>query len=59
MGSKPEPEEAAVASYNVACCYSKLNQVNVCSNYKLHVADLHYLEDTICAGLHLLSGMWI
>jgi hypothetical protein len=27
LGSKPEPEEAAVASYNVACCYSKLNQV--------------------------------
>ncbi|KAJ1405416.1 Tetratricopeptide-like helical domain superfamily, partial [Sesbania bispinosa] len=26
LGSKPEPEEAAVASYNVACCYSKLNQ---------------------------------
>ncbi|RZC12803.1 Protein MET1, chloroplastic isoform B [Glycine soja] len=29
LGSKPEPEEAAVASYNVACCYSKLNQVFV------------------------------
>ncbi|KAL6979668.1 hypothetical protein U1Q18_021324 [Sarracenia purpurea var. burkii] len=26
LGSKPEPNEAAVASYNVACCYSKLNQ---------------------------------
>ncbi|XP_075493551.1 protein MET1, chloroplastic [Primulina tabacum] len=27
LGSKPEPEESAVASYNVACCYSKLNQI--------------------------------
>ncbi|KAI5384754.1 variant 3, uroporphyrin-III C-methyltransferase, partial [Lathyrus oleraceus] len=26
LGTKPEPDEAAVASYNVACCYSKLNQ---------------------------------
>lgn len=28
LGSKPEPNDAAVASYNVACCYSKLNQVS-------------------------------
>ncbi|KAI5384759.1 variant 3, uroporphyrin-III C-methyltransferase [Lathyrus oleraceus] len=28
LGTKPEPDEAAVASYNVACCYSKLNQVD-------------------------------
>ncbi|KAI5384750.1 variant 2, uroporphyrin-III C-methyltransferase, partial [Lathyrus oleraceus] len=27
LGTKPEPDEAAVASYNVACCYSKLNQI--------------------------------
>lgn len=27
LGSKPTPDEASVASYNVACCYSKLNQV--------------------------------
>lgn len=27
LGSRLEPEEASVASYNVACCYSKLNQV--------------------------------
>lgn len=27
LGSKPELDEASVASYNVACCYSKLNQV--------------------------------
>ncbi|KAL8122308.1 hypothetical protein AgCh_018884 [Apium graveolens] len=27
LGSKPESNEASVASYNVACCYSKLNQV--------------------------------
>lgn len=27
LGSKPDPDEASVASYNVACCYSKLNQV--------------------------------
>ncbi|XP_050895632.1 protein MET1, chloroplastic [Lathyrus oleraceus] len=26
LGTKPEPDEAAVASYNVTCCYSKLNQ---------------------------------
>ncbi|KAL2343181.1 hypothetical protein Fmac_004466 [Flemingia macrophylla] len=29
LGSKPEPEEASVASYNVACCYSKLNQARL------------------------------
>ncbi|XP_051142900.1 protein MET1, chloroplastic [Andrographis paniculata] len=27
LGSKPEPDEAAIASYNVACCYSKINQI--------------------------------
>ncbi|KAI3823160.1 hypothetical protein L1987_04592 [Smallanthus sonchifolius] len=27
LGSKPELNEASVASYNVACCYSKLNQI--------------------------------
>lgn len=27
LGSKPEPNESAVASYNVACCYSKLDKV--------------------------------
>lgn len=27
LGSKPELNEASIASYNVACCYSKLNQV--------------------------------
>lgn len=27
LGSKPDPNEASVASYNVACCYSNLNQV--------------------------------
>ena len=27
LGSKPTPDEASVASYNVACCYSKHNQV--------------------------------
>jgi hypothetical protein len=27
LGTKPELDEAAVTSYNVACCYSKLNQV--------------------------------
>ena len=27
LGSKPDSSEASVASYNVACCYSKLNQV--------------------------------
>ncbi|CAN8287984.1 unnamed protein product [Cochlearia groenlandica] len=26
LGTKPTPEEASVARYNVACCYSKLNQ---------------------------------
>lgn len=27
LGLKPEAREEAVASYNVACCYSKLDQV--------------------------------
>ncbi|GER50696.1 tetratricopeptide repeat protein [Striga asiatica] len=41
LGSKPEPNEAAVASYNVACCYSKLNQIQ---------AGLSALEDALEAG---------
>ncbi|XP_061363482.1 protein MET1, chloroplastic [Gastrolobium bilobum] len=41
LGSKPEPEEAAVASYNVACCYSKLNQIQ---------AALSSLEEALDAG---------
>ncbi|MQM11779.1 hypothetical protein Taro_044690 [Colocasia esculenta] len=41
LGSKPEPDEASVASYNVACCYSKLNQVQ---------AGLSALEDALKAG---------
>lgn len=41
LGSKPELNEASVASYNVACCYSKLNQVQ---------AGLSALEDAMKAG---------
>nr|GEY27715.1 APO protein 4, mitochondrial [Tanacetum cinerariifolium] len=29
LGSKPELNEASIASYNVACCYSKLHQKSV------------------------------
>ncbi|KAF5471361.1 hypothetical protein F2P56_011803 [Juglans regia] len=41
LGSKPDPDEASVASYNVACCYSKLNQLQ---------AGLSALEDALRAG---------
>lgn len=41
LGSKPEYNEASIASYNVACCYSKLNQVQ---------AGLSALEDAMQAG---------
>ncbi|GFZ20810.1 protein containing PDZ domain, a K-box domain, and a TPR region [Actinidia rufa] len=41
LGSKPDPTEASVASYNVACCYSKLNQIQ---------AGLSALEDALEAG---------
>lgn len=41
LGSKPETNEASVASYNVACCYSKLNQIQ---------AGLSALEDAMKAG---------
>ncbi|OVA00853.1 PDZ domain [Macleaya cordata] len=41
LGSKPELNEASVASYNVACCYSKLNQLQ---------AGLSALEDALKAG---------
>ncbi|OMO61400.1 hypothetical protein CCACVL1_23549 [Corchorus capsularis] len=41
LGSRPEPEEASVASYNVACCYSKLNQIQ---------AGLSALEDALKDG---------
>lgn len=66
LGSKPEPDEISVASYNVACCYSKLNQVGetnfIC--FKIHTevregwlndwmqveAALSALEDAMKAG---------
>lgn len=41
LGLKPEAREEAVASYNVACCYSKLNQVD---------AGLQALEEAMNAG---------
>ncbi|KAH9318543.1 hypothetical protein KI387_020312, partial [Taxus chinensis] len=41
LGSKPEPKEVAVTSYNVACCYSQLNQLE---------AGLSALEDAMEAG---------
>ncbi|KAG8371766.1 hypothetical protein BUALT_Bualt13G0122400 [Buddleja alternifolia] len=41
LGSKPESNEASVASYNVACCYSKLNQIQ---------AGLSALEDALKEG---------
>ncbi|XP_038902944.1 protein MET1, chloroplastic [Benincasa hispida] len=41
LGSKPTPDEASVASYNVACCYSQLNQLK---------AGLSALEDALEAG---------
>lgn len=41
LGLKPEPPEAAVASYNVACCYSKLNQLQ---------AGISALEDALDNG---------
>ncbi|CAA6662787.1 unnamed protein product [Spirodela intermedia] len=41
LGSKPELDESSVASYNVACCYSKLNQIQ---------AGLSALEDALKAG---------
>ncbi|CAI0440524.1 unnamed protein product [Linum tenue] len=41
LGSKPELDEAAVASYNVACCYSKLDQVQ---------AGLSALEEAMKSG---------
>jgi hypothetical protein len=45
LGSKPEPEEAAVASYNVACCYSKLNQVYICFfNLQMKYAAFHNFD---------------
>ncbi|GAB2286968.1 uroporphyrin-III C-methyltransferase [Dionaea muscipula] len=41
LGLKPTTDEASVASYNVACCYSKLNQIQ---------AGLSALEDALKAG---------
>lgn len=41
LGSKPDATEASVASYNVACCYSKLNQIQ---------AGLSALKDALEAG---------
>ncbi|KAL7597320.1 protein MET1, chloroplastic [Lactuca sativa] len=41
LGSQPDYNEASVANYNVACCYSKLNQLQ---------AGLSALEDALKAG---------
>ncbi|KAM5582237.1 protein MET1, chloroplastic [Rosa sericea] len=41
LGSKPDTFEASVASYNVACCYSKLNQVK---------AGISALEEALKSG---------
>lgn len=41
LGLKPEAREEAVASYNVACCYSKLKQID---------AGLQALEEAMDAG---------
>ncbi|XP_065009105.1 protein MET1, chloroplastic-like [Musa acuminata AAA Group] len=41
LGSKPEADESSIASYNVACCYSKLNQIQ---------AGISALEDALVAG---------
>ncbi|KAL6200803.1 hypothetical protein ACLB2K_030584 [Fragaria x ananassa] len=41
LGSKPDTSEASVASYNVACCYSKLNQIK---------AGLSALEEALKSG---------
>lgn len=41
LGSKPTSNEASVASYNVACCYSKMNQIQ---------AGLSALEDALKSG---------
>ena len=47
LGSKPDPDEASVASYNVACCYSKLDQVF------LSVVDIYSVVSHIvlCFGM--------
>ncbi|KAH7446273.1 hypothetical protein KP509_01G049500 [Ceratopteris richardii] len=41
LGAKPELKEEAVANYNIACCYSKLNEVE---------AGLSALEAAMEAG---------
>ncbi|CAD6221020.1 unnamed protein product [Miscanthus lutarioriparius] len=41
LGSKPEPSEASIASYNVACSYSKLGRIE---------AGLSALEEALKAG---------
>ncbi|KAL8170900.1 hypothetical protein V2J09_022704 [Rumex salicifolius] len=41
LGLKPTLDESAVASYNVACCYSKLNQIQ---------AGLSALEEALKSG---------
>ncbi|XP_057781140.1 protein MET1, chloroplastic [Salvia miltiorrhiza] len=41
LGSKPDPNEASIASYNVACCYANLDQIQ---------AGLSALKDAMEAG---------
>ncbi|KAA3463768.1 binding protein [Gossypium australe] len=58
LGSKPEPNETAVASYNVACCYAKLNQVGcniILMQCAPHMVVIHWKCLQIQAGLSALE----
>ncbi|CAI8618819.1 unnamed protein product [Vicia faba] len=56
LGTKQEPDEAAVASYNVGCCYSKLNQE--LSNILMIVAEfLGGLNERVEKGTICIQGV--
>lgn len=54
LGSKPTPDEASIASYNVACCYSKLNQVKNTIIFQI----LQHFEFLEFIRLPLIGSSW-
>ncbi|KAL5232006.1 hypothetical protein ABZP36_030782 [Zizania latifolia] len=55
LGSKPKFNESSIASYNVACCYSKLDQSCGCFFLRIQ-AGLSALEDAMKVGYGDFKG---
>lgn len=58
LGSKPDPDEASVASYNVACCYSKLNQVTALVSMNITTL-LSLIRNAFSFAIFFLGGVHV